>query len=78
MAVNTDRSIPDATTGLKPVHKRILYCAIDEGNTSNKKYIKCSNNVGQMLAKWHPHLFAPGAIFMSDFFPKRHVLKKES
>ena len=30
------------------------------------------------LAKWHPHLFAPGAIFMSDFFPKRHVLKKES
>lgn len=55
MAVNTDRSIPDATTGLKPVHKRILYCALDEGNTSNKKYIKCSNNVGQMLAKWHPH-----------------------
>ena len=30
------------------------------------------------LAKWHPHLFAPGAIFMSDFFPKWHVLIKES
>lgn len=55
MAVNTDRSIPDATTGLKPVHKRILYCALDDGNTSNKKYIKCANNVGSMLAKWHPH-----------------------
>lgn len=55
MAVNTDRSIPDATTGLKPVHKRILYCALDDGNTSNKKYIKCANNVGSMLANWHPH-----------------------
>lgn len=55
MAVNTDRSIPDATTGLKPVHKRILYCALDDGNTSNKKHIKCANIVGSMLAKWHPH-----------------------
>lgn len=55
MAVNTDRSIPDATTGLKPVHKRILYCALVDGNTSNKKYVKCANNVGSMLANWHPH-----------------------
>ena len=55
MAVNTDRSIPDATTGLKPVHKRILYCALDDGNTSNKKHVKCANIVGSMLAKWHPH-----------------------
>ena len=54
MAVNTDRSIPDATTGLKPVHKRILYCALDDGNTSNKKHVKCANIVGSMLAKWHP------------------------
>lgn len=55
MSVNSDRSIPDATTGLKPVHKRILYCALVDGNTSNKKYIKCANNVGSMLANWHPH-----------------------
>ena len=55
MAVNTDRSIPDATTGLKPVHKRILYCALDDGNISNKKHVKCANIVGSMLAKWHPH-----------------------
>ena len=27
VAVNTDRSIPDAKTGLKPVAKRILYDA---------------------------------------------------
>lgn len=55
MAVNSDRSIPDSTTGLKPVHKRILYCALMDGNTSNKKYVKCANNVGNMLAYWHPH-----------------------
>lgn len=55
MAVNSDRSIPDATTGLKPVHKRILYCAFVDGNTSNKKYVKCASNVGSMLANWHPH-----------------------
>lgn len=55
MAVNSDRSIPDSTTGLKPVHKRILYCALMDGNTSNKKYVKCANNVGSMLANWHPH-----------------------
>ena len=55
MAVNTDRSIPDARTGLKPVHKRILYSAYVDGNLSSKKYTKCANNVGSMLASWHPH-----------------------
>lgn len=55
MAVNSDRAIPDAATGLKPVHKRILYCAFDEGHLSSKKYVKCANNVGNMLAYWHPH-----------------------
>lgn len=55
MAVNCDRSIPDAATGLKPVHKRILYCALDDGNVSTKKHVKCANIVGSMLAKWHPH-----------------------
>ena len=55
MAVNTDRSIPDARTGLKPVHKRILYSAFVDGNLSSKKYTKCANNVGSMLASWHPH-----------------------
>lgn len=29
VAVNTDRSIPDAKTGLKPVAKRILYDTYD-------------------------------------------------
>ena len=55
VAVNTDRAIPDAKSGLKPVAKRILYCAYDEGFTSNKVHVKCANIVGKTMADWHPH-----------------------
>lgn len=55
VAVNTDRAIPDAKSGLKPVAKRILYCAYDEGYTSNKPHVKCANIVGNVMAYWHPH-----------------------
>ena len=37
VACNTDRAIPDATSGLKPVHKRILWGAYEKGYTFNKK-----------------------------------------
>ena len=55
VAVNTDRSIPDAKTGLKPVAKRILYDAYDEGFSSKKPHVKCANIVGTTMASWHPH-----------------------
>lgn len=55
VAVNTDRSIPDAKTGLKPVAKRILYDAYDEGFSSKKPHVKCANVVGNTMAYWHPH-----------------------
>ena len=55
VAVNTDRSIPDAKSGLKPVAKRILYGAFDEGFSSNKPHVKCANIVGNVMAQWHPH-----------------------
>lgn len=55
VAVNTDRAIPDAKSGLKPVAKRILYCSYDEGFTSNKVHVKCANIVGETMAYWHPH-----------------------
>ena len=55
VAVNTDRSIPDAKTGLKPVAKRILYSAYDEGFNSKKPHVKCANIVGKVMADWHPH-----------------------
>ena len=55
MAVNSDRSIPDATTGLKPVAKRILWGAWDSGRTSNKPHVKCAKVVGEVMGNWHPH-----------------------
>lgn len=55
VAVNTDRAIPDAKSGLKPVAKRILYGAFDEGYGSAKPHVKCANIVGNVMAYWHPH-----------------------
>ena len=55
VAVNTDRAIPNAVDGLKPVAKRILYCSYDEGFKSSKPHVKCANIVGRTMADWHPH-----------------------
>lgn len=55
VAVNTDRAIPDARTGLKPVAKRIIYSAYDKGFGSKKAHVKCANIVGNVMADWHPH-----------------------
>ena len=55
VAVNTDRAIPDAYTGLKPVAKRIIYGAYDQGFNSKKPHVKCANIVGNVMADWHAH-----------------------
>lgn len=55
VAVNSDRAIPDATTGLKPVAKRILWGAWDGGRTSNKAPVKSAKVVGDVMGSWHPH-----------------------
>lgn len=54
-AVNTDRSNPDAKSGLKPVARRILWGALDTGRTSNKPYVKNARIVGDVMGSWHPH-----------------------
>lgn len=55
VAVNTDRSIPDAASGLKPVAKRILWSALEEGRTSSKPHVKSARIVGDVMGKYHPH-----------------------
>ena len=55
VAVNTDRAIPDAKSGLKPVAKRILYGTFDKGYMFAKPHVKCANIVGNVMADWHPH-----------------------
>jgi len=55
MSVNIGRSIPYATDGLKPVHRRILYAMYELGNMPNKPYKKSARVVGDVLGKYHPH-----------------------
>ena len=55
VAVNTDRAIPDAKSGLKPVAKRILYGTFDKGHSSAKPHVKCADIVGSVMGEWHPH-----------------------
>ena len=53
--VNSDRAIPDALTGLKPVARRILYIMEDEGVSSSKPHKKCAKTVGSVIGRVHPH-----------------------
>ena len=55
VAVNTDRAIPDAKSGLKPVAKRILYGAYNSGYSSSKQHVKCAKLVGDVMGSFHPH-----------------------
>lgn len=55
VACNSDRAIPDAKSGLKPVAKRILYGAYEQGRSSSKPHVKCADIVGKVMAEWHPH-----------------------
>jgi DNA gyrase subunit A len=55
VAVNTDRAIPDARSGLKPVAKRILWSAYEEGRLSSKPHVKAARIVGDVMGKYHPH-----------------------
>ena len=55
VAVNSDRAIPDARDGLKPVAKRILWSTFEEGYTSNKPHVKSARIVGNVMGRYHPH-----------------------
>ena len=55
MSVITDRAIPSAEDGLKPVARRILWDMFDKGYMSNKKHVKCAQPVGDTMGRFHPH-----------------------
>lgn len=55
MSVIVSRALPDARDGLKPVHRRILYSMMREGNTSDKGYRKSARTVGDVMGHFHPH-----------------------
>lgn len=55
MSVITDRALPDARDGLKPVHRRILYSMHQNGLTSSARFRKSATVVGDVLGSFHPH-----------------------
>ncbi|KPB01301.1 DNA gyrase subunit A [Ahrensia marina] len=63
MSVIVSRALPDVRDGLKPVHRRILYAMHDSGYHWNRKYVKSSKIVGDVMGNFHPH--GDGAIYDS-------------
>ena len=55
MSVIVGRAIPDARDGLKPVHRRILYAAYENGLVPTAAYKKSATIVGHVLGSYHPH-----------------------
>ncbi len=53
--VITDRAIPDARDGLKPVQRRIIFSMFDQGMVYSKPTIKCATIVGNIMGHYHPH-----------------------
>ncbi len=53
--VITDRAIPDARDGLKPVQRRIIYDMFDKGYLNSKETVKCATIVGNVMGHFHPH-----------------------
>jgi DNA gyrase subunit A len=55
MSVIVDRALPDVRDGLKPVQRRILYAAYQDGVLPSRKHVKSAKIVGEVMGKYHPH-----------------------
>ena len=55
MSVIVSRALPDVRDGLKPVHRRILHAMNEGGYHWNRKYVKSSKVVGDVMGNYHPH-----------------------
>ena len=55
MSVIVARALPDLRDGFKPVHRRALFAAFENGMTHDKPYKKSARWVGDVIGKYHPH-----------------------
>jgi DNA gyrase subunit A len=55
LSVVTDRALPDARDGLKPVQRRILSGMRDARYLSTRPTVKSAEVVGLILGNYHPH-----------------------
>ena len=51
----TQRALPDARDGLKPVHRRLLHAMRELGLNPQSGFKKCARVVGDVIGKFHPH-----------------------
>jgi DNA gyrase subunit A len=77
LSVVTDRALPDARDGLKPVHRRILAGMREARYLSNRPTVKSAEVVGLILGNYHPHGDASvydAAVRMAQPFTLRYPL----
>ncbi|MDQ2906416.1 MAG: DNA gyrase subunit A [Ktedonobacteraceae bacterium] len=77
LSVVTDRALPDARDGLKPVHRRILAGMREARYLSSRPTVKSAEVVGLILGNYHPHgdvSVYEAAVRMAQPFTMRYPL----
>lgn len=77
LSVVTDRALPDARDGLKPVQRRILAGMLQARHLSSRPTVKSAEVVGLILGNYHPHGDASvydAAVRMTQPFTMRYPL----
>src|SRR6266571_1456662 len=77
LSVVTDRALPDARDGLKPVQRRILAGMLQARHLSSRPTVKSAEVVGLILGNYHPHGDASvydAAVRMAQPFSMRYPL----
>ncbi len=77
LSVVTDRALPDARDGLKPVQRRILAGMLESRHLSSRPTVKSAEVVGLILGNYHPHgdsSVYEAAVRMSQPFTMRYPL----
>jgi DNA gyrase subunit A len=77
LSVVTDRALPDARDGLKPVQRRILSGMLEARYLSSRPTVKSAEVVGLILGNYHPHgdsSVYEAAVRMAQPFSMRYPL----
>jgi DNA gyrase subunit A len=77
LSVVTDRALPDARDGLKPVQRRILSGMLEARHLSSRPTVKSAEVVGLILGNYHPHgdtSVYDAAVRMTQPFTMRYPL----
>lgn len=65
MSVIVARALPDVRDGMKPVHRRILYSMIEQGNTPDKPH---KNQRVSSVMSWVSTIRTVIQLFMNQWF----------